>query len=67
MTPHCADMDYERGILLVDVMQKSKDREEHFARQYCTKAPYLIKNQVLEGTKERLRLYRNHYVEVKTM
>ena len=32
MTTHCADMDYEKSILLVDVMQKSKDREDHFIR-----------------------------------
>lgn len=44
LTQHCADIDYERGVLLVDIMQKTKDREEHFVRQYNTKAPYLVKN-----------------------
>jgi hypothetical protein len=29
---NCADMDYEKSILLVDVMQKSKDREDHYIR-----------------------------------
>ena len=32
MTRNCADMDFEKNILLVDVMQKSKDREDHFIR-----------------------------------
>jgi hypothetical protein len=32
LTRDCADMDYEKSILLVDVMQKSKDREDHFIR-----------------------------------
>ena len=32
MTMNCADMDYEKSILLVDVMQKSKDREDHYIR-----------------------------------
>ena len=69
LTQHCADIDYEKGILLVDIMQRTKDREEHFIRQYhyLAKPPYTVMNRVLEGTKEKLRFFKHHIVEVKTM
>ena len=69
LTPHCADIDYERGVLLVDVGQKTRDRDEHFVRQYhyLTKPPYTLMNRVLEGTKEKMRFFRGHVVEVKTV
>jgi hypothetical protein len=62
-------MDYEKGMLLVEVTQKLKDREEHFIRQYHwqAKPPYTTMNRVLEGTKEKLRYFRNHIVEVRTV
>lgn len=69
LTPHCADIDYDKGVLLVDVGQKTRERDEHYIRQYhyLTKPPYTLMNRVLEGTKEKLRFFRNHVVEVKTV
>lgn len=69
LSHNCADIDYEKGLLLVDISQKTKDREEHYVRQYHyqSKPPYVIMNRVLEGTKEKLRFFRHHIVEVKTM
>ena len=68
LTTNCADIDYEKGLLLVDIAQKTKDREEHYVRQYhyLAKPPYTVMNRVLEGNKEKLRFFRNHIVEVKT-
>jgi hypothetical protein len=69
LTQHCADIDYEKGLLLVDITQRTKDREEHYIRQYhyLAKPPYTVMNRVLEGTKEKLRFFKQHVVEVKTM
>ena len=66
LTLGCADVDKKHGFLMIDAKQRlSNNNEEHFIKKFMM--TQLVQKQALEGTKDKLRFFNDHVVEVKSV
>jgi hypothetical protein len=63
LKPGCADFDYKNNVLIVDVLRKDKDKEEHQIRKFVTHDEKQ-KQYPLEGDKKYVRIFKNYIMSV---
>mmetsp|Transcript_14535 Transcript_14535/g.14144 ORF Transcript_14535/g.14144 Transcript_14535/m.14144 type:complete len:100 (-) Transcript_14535:1-300(-) len=63
-TPNCIDCDH-RGFLLVDTMKENQENPDNQIKRYYFRE--LKHAQPLEGTKDLIRFFKDHVVEVRTV